>query len=636
MKLNLFEITVPPKVRRLYYYNPETQPEIFAKNMTRINNIRFIHSTDLVWVELPFLQTQILPEQSSIYKKSEELIENDEKLFIRTLYSFMEKLFKDNDFIATRQNLYISSKTKAPLKSNEKICYFESYQVKIYKINEKFYLSINPRFTFLSTKPALESEVKSIFVLNVKSGKSFPFVSAEKGKLIILLDKKTHKEVAHPEWYFFNFTAKEAEEFGFSKESYIIYNSRLTSLYGKIPTELSFLKNFVDIAHCYEVKPDQLKMVDVLYKFANGSSDDIRKIFQFKPLKSPETLKMTFLFPDRYKSKDIDEPVRRVFASSDSDYRRALFELGLRIEYLRNPQTNKAVFYYKEKSLDIEDKEFLSSPHRIHAIVLLDEKQESLEKLLKDAPKNIVVLPVLTPKITSDQTYILKSFAYKALNFSQDAQAYRLLGLSNGALYMGFDLSHDSQKNLSHYAFSAVDVNGKVLYINQRRDIPLNEKLQLEFLQEDIVKSIDRYKLANKKTPDIIFLMRDGVFLEDVSLLKNHIDLLKTDYIIIEINKNSNINSERDLKGMIIKLETNKYVYFAQTHNLQKAVEINIMANNSKLSDEQIAKEVYLTTKLFHATPYTNSKLPYPLYITDKVALFKNEWKLYIPYFYDM
>ncbi|HBT26753.1 MAG TPA: hypothetical protein DEA58_08775, partial [Pseudothermotoga sp.] len=73
MKLNLFEITVPPKVKRLYYYNPETQPEIFAKNMTRINNIRFVHSTDLVWVELPYLQAQVLPEQSSVYKKSEEL-----------------------------------------------------------------------------------------------------------------------------------------------------------------------------------------------------------------------------------------------------------------------------------------------------------------------------------------------------------------------------------------------------------------------------------------------------------------------------------------------------------------------------------------------------------------------------------
>lgn len=635
MKLNLFEITVSSKVRRIYYHNPQTPPKIFAKNLTRINNIRFNDSSDLVWVELPFLQVQILPEQAVVYKKSEEVIENDEKLFIKTLYSYIKKLFKDNDFIATKQNLYISNRTKTPFQNNKEVSWLESYQVKIYKIYEKYYLSINPRFTFLSTKPALESQVKSIFLLNTKSGKSFPFVSAEDGKLVIAIDERTHKEVIHPENYFFNFTSKEAEELRVSKQIYEIYNNKLPYLYEKISTELSFLKDLVNLNQYYEVKPDHQERITAFYKFANGNSDDIKKIFQLQPLKSPGTLKMTFLFSSKYKNENISEPVRKVFASSDSAYRKALSELGLEIEYLRNPQTNKAIFYYEEKTFEIENKEVLSSSGKIYAIVLLDERQESLDNLIKNAPKNVVILPVLTPKIISDQIYILKSFAYKIVNFSQNAQTYQLLGLSDNALYIGFDLSHDFQKRVSHYAFSAVDTNGKVLYINQRRDIPLNEKLELELSQKDIVKSIDKYKLVNKKLPNIMFIMRDGVFLEDINLLKNYLDLLKIDYTIIEIDKNSKINSKQNLKGMIVKFEPNKYVYFAQTCNLQKAVEINIVINNSKLSDEQIARETYLTTRLFHPTPYTNLKLPYPLYITDKVALFNNEWKLYIPYFCD-
>lgn len=634
MNLNLFQITVPPKVKRIYYHNPQTPPEIFAQNLTRVNNIRFTYSNDLVWIELPFLQIQILPEQADIYKKTEEIIENDEKLFTKTLYMFIKKLFKDNDFIATKQNLYISKRTKTQLQDNKNISWFESYQIKIYKINGKFYLSINPRFTFLSTKPALESEIKSAFLLNIVSGRSFPFVAGEDGKLIIATNDNPRKEVAHPENYFFNFTSKEAEKLGFSEKFYDIYNNKISSLYEKLPSDLSFLSSVTNLTQSFEIKPDQIERIVAFYKFSNGNSDDIKKIFQLKPLKNPGTLRMTFLFPDKYKNKDIHEPVRKVFASNDSNYRKALFELGFKnIEYLRNPKTNKAIFYYKEKTFELEDKETLPTSDKTYAIVLLEERQEDLRQLLNKVPKNLVVLPVLVPKIASDKVYILKSFAYKALNFMENAQAYQLLGLSDDALYMGFDLSHDFQKRLSHYAFSTVDNNAKVLYINHKCNIQLNEKFELETIEKDIVKSIDRYKYINKKSPKILFLIRDGIFLEDTDILKNHLDLLSIDYILIEINKNSNINSQQHLKGMLIRLEPNRYVYFAQTYNLQKAVEINILLNHSKLSNEQIAKEIYLTTRLFHPTPYVNLKLPYPLYITDKVALLGDEWKLYIPYF---
>lgn len=634
MKLNLFEITIPPKVKRLYYYNPETQPEIFAKNMTRINNIRFVHSTDLVWVELPYLQAQVLPEQSSVYKKSEELIENDEKLFTKTLYSFIKKLFKDNDFIATKQNLYISSSTRTSLQSNKDVCYFEGYQVKIYKINGKFYLSINPRFTFLSAKPALESEIRSIFVLNIKSGKSFPFVDVKEDRLVISLDEKTQKEVAHPEWYFFNFTSKEAEELGFSKEMYQIYSKELVSLYKKIPLQLVFLNRIINLNTDYEISPADFEKVVIFHRFANGDSDKVKDIFGLKPLKNDGSLKMTFLFPSKYKKEGIEENVRTAFAWNNSVFRRSLLDLGFnKIDYLRDPETNKAIFYYKEKTFELEKKDILGSSGTTHAVVLLEEGQADLKNLLEKSPENLIILPILKSKIASDKAYVLKSFAYKMLNFSQNAQPYKLLGLSPNTLYIGFDLSHDQQRRKSDYAFAAVDNEGKVLYINHKRSLTLNEKLEMDLVEKDVAKSLDRYKNVHNQFPKNFFLIRDGIFFEDVNLLKNHLDLINIDYAVIEVDKKCNINSDQNLKGILARLEDGKYIYFAHGFNLQKGVEINIVFNNTKLSNGDIAKEIYLTTGLFYPTPYSNLKLPYPLYITDKVALLKYEWKLHIPYF---
>ncbi|MGB9821550.1 MAG: protein argonaute [Pseudothermotoga sp.] len=635
MKLNLFEITVPPKVKRLYYCNPQTQPEIFAKNMARINNIRFVHSANLVWVELPFLETPILPEQATNYKeKTEEVIENDEELFIKTLYSFTEKLFKDNGFTTIYRNFYVATGTKKPLQSNQNVCYYESYQVKIYKINGKFYLSINPRFTFLSTNPALESEIKSIFVLNIRSGRSYPFISGEEGKLVISLDQKTQKEVAHPEWYFFNFTSKEAEKHGFSKEIYQIYSNELVSLYKKIPLQLVFLNRIINLNTAYEISPADFEKVVIFHRFANGDSDRVQDIFQLKPFKNDGSLKMTFLFPSKYKKEGIKENVRTAFALNNSVFRRSLRDLGFdKIDYLRDPETNKAVFYYKAKTFELEKKDILGSSGTTHAIVLLEEGQADLKNLLEKSPENLIILPILKSKIASDKAYVLKSFAYKILNFSQNAQPYKLLGLSPNTLYIGFDLSHDQQRRKSDYALAAVDNEGKVLYINHKRNLTLNEKLEMDLVEKDVAKSLDRYRDVHNQFPKNFFLIRDGIFFEDVNLLKNHLDLINIDYAVIEVDKNCNINSDQNLKGILARLEDDKYIYFAHGFNLQKGVEINIVFNNTKLSNGDIAKEIYLTTALFYPTPYSNLKLPYPLYITDKVALLKYEWKLYIPYF---
>lgn len=370
MKLNLFEITVPPKVKRIYYHNSQTEPEIMTSNLSRVNNIRFISSADLVWIELLPIETEILPHEIDNYKKGEEIIENDEKLFIRTFYSHIGKLFKDNGFLSAGINLYMHPNSKSFLEKNQEISYYETYKLKVYKIDSKTYLSINPRFTFLSTKPAIESRIRSNFVLNIKSGRSFPFVSADDGKLVISVSETADKEVKYPENYYFNFTTRQAEELGFSKELYQIYNEKIRTLYSKIQSSLSFLRKIANLDKAYELDPKHAERVVAFYKFSGGNSDEVKKIFDLKPLKNGQSLKMTFLFPSKYKVENIEEPVKKVFASSNSEFFKSLYELGFsKIEYLRDPQTNKVLFYYDENTFDIEKTDFLASAGKVYAIV---------------------------------------------------------------------------------------------------------------------------------------------------------------------------------------------------------------------------------------------------------------------------
>ncbi len=637
MKLNLHQITVPVKVKRIYYFNPQTEPEIFAQNLSRVNNIRFIHSSDLVWVELPVVDITLTPAQVESYKKSEEVVEGDEKLFTKVLYTFIRKLFKDNNFVVSRENLFIDIRTKKPLQTNKEVCCYESYQLKIYKFDEKHYLSILPRFVFLSTKPALESNVKSAFVLNVKSGRSFPCISCEKDNLVISVDKSHQKRVSFPENYYFNFTSKDAENLGFSKELYNIYTSNLKTLYGRIPHNLNFLAKIANLEESYEIHPSNFERVVVFYRFKEGRSTSIKEIFNLKPIKNPENLKVTFVFPDIYKNEQIEEPLKRIFASSQSQYYKDLSDLGIKkIDYLRDPQSSKAIFYY-DQSFNIEKSDYLSSCGNGFAIILLQGRQNTLQPLLEKVPRSLTPMPILKPKLTSTDglRYIIKSFAYKMLNFSKEAQPYELMDIMKNTLYIGFDLSHDHQKRKSNLALAAVDSYGKVIYIFQKQDLPLNEKLNLDTLQTAFAKSVDRYNAKHGRNPDYVYLMRDGVFLEEIGLLTNYLDITGLDYVIIEVNKNSNINSEENLKGILIKLQKDRFLYFTETYNLQKGVELNIIKNRTKLTDEQIAKQIYLSTRLFHPTPFSNLKLPYPLYITDKVSLLPVEWKLYIPYFQD-
>ncbi|MCX7812500.1 MAG: hypothetical protein N2250_02440 [Pseudothermotoga sp.] len=630
MELNLYRIVIPDKVKRIFYYNPESSPEQFARNMSRMNNIRFVHSSDLVWVELPLTNrnVKILPERSSMYKKKEQIVENDVTLFVKTLYSYIEKLFKDNKFAKAAQHLYISLATKTPLRTHPEVSYFEAYRIGIHQIDEKFYLSINPRLVFLSTKSALHSTVRSAFLLNIISGRSFPFVCIENGKLVIQINEHFQKEVSQPENYFFNFSPKEMEKLKISKEIYELYTNKIPSLFKKLPTELKFLEELIDVKKPYSLKQGSIKNFGIVYQFAKGKSNQVRDVFQFGWRVKPSRLRIVLLLPDKLSKEQRQQLIDKLI-SDNSIYMKTLRSI------VPNVQSFETVeFLYREEDLELLDSEKLGAlPNGTVVIVLLSKTYNGLGKFLKKFPKNLIVLPILVSKIVENQVYVLKSFAYKTINFVPGSQPYYLSGLSNGALYTGFDLSHDHHKRRSDYAFAAVDSKGKILYIDQELNLKLDERLDMNLLLKNIARSIDLYTLSNGVPPRILFLIRDGLFIEDTTELKNHLDILKVDYVIVEINKNSNINSSMNLKGKLIELQKNKYIYFADTYNLQRGVEINIHTNRSNLSEEQIAYEIYLTTRLFHPTPYVNLKLPYPIYIVDKVSLLKDEWKLYIPYF---
>lgn len=88
--------------------------------------------------------------------------------------------------------------------------------------------------------------------------------------------------------------------------------------------------------------------------------------------------------------------------------------------------------------------------------------------------------------------------------------------------------------------------------------------------------------------PTCLLLTCDGIFFEDLTKIKNYLDASDLKYMIVEVNKNSNINGPEDLKGKILELHEKKFVCFASTHNLQKAVEIDVVLNNSNLTPGQI------------------------------------------------
>lgn len=633
--LNLFSSKISKTVKRQYYYNPDIPPEEFAANMERVNNLSFLTSKDLVWVELPDLEIQLKPKRSQDFLREVETIENDEQLFIKTFYKYLKKLFTDNGYISTRNNLYISLNDKKMLSSNQEVSYHESYQIKLYNLKDNFYLSITPRLTFLSTKPAHESKAKSSYLLNTKSGRSFPYISSLDGVLTIQLPDGETKQVRFPENYYFNYTLTEAERLGFSKEIYRLYKEIIASLYQKIPEKLAFLTQCIGFEKTYTLGDDAKKKITTTYRFKNGTAPVVKEIFRLMPYQNNSSIKIAFFFPSEKTFNEVYPQLKTLFVEKNSIFYRTMhLELGFqKIEYIRDPSTNQSKFFYNEHTFEIEKQSYFENlQEKVFGIIVLDYNYHSIDDLPKHFPNVVLLGPILKAKLQELTTYVIKSYMYKILNFTQEAQAYIIDEIPKDALFIGIDLSHRATTRESTLLLSAVDNFSKVIHVAQHNRLPLNEKIDIDTLEEEIIKSISKYQDKHGQKPQEIYIFRDGIYIENISSISTNLEAENIKHTFVSINKQSNINSQYTLAEHLIKLTENKYIYFPDTINGQTSVEIDITINKTDKTNDEIAKTTYLSTKLYHPTPYASLKLPYPLYITDKVGKLPIAWKIYIPY----
>ncbi len=632
--LNLFSLTIPTVVKRYYFYNPDVKPEEFAANLERVNNLNFVVSNDLVWIELPDVNVELKPKQINNYLQQTETIENDERLFLKTVYRLMNKNFRDNGFVSVRNNLYISLKSKTALSTNPEISLHESYQTKLYKINNEYYLSITPHFTFLSSKPALESKAKSAYLFNIKSGKSFPYISSLDNVLTIQIEDGKLVNVKYPENYYFNYTTTEAEKFGFSKEMSKIYKEYSATYYRKIPVSLSFLSRYVNFEKTYPVSDQNKRKIVTTYVFKEGKAPVVREIFKLKPYQNNSSIKIAFFFPSEKTFNEIYPVLKTLFVDRNSVfYRTMLSELGFqKVEYIRHPSTKQSKFFYNEHTFELEDKEFFQNlSEKVFGIIILDRKYQSIDELPKNFPNIIALGPILKSKLKELAPYIMRSYMYKILNFSTNAQPYVIEQIPKDSLLIGMDLSHNIMTRESTLLLSAVDNYGKLIHIAQHSRLPLNEKMNVDTVEDEIMMAIKRYSDIYGRRSEQVYIFRDGIYIEDITSISTNLESEGIKHAFISVNKRSNINSEYTLAEHLIKLSDSWYVYFPTTLNLQSSIEIEIVTNKTEKSNDEIAEVTFLSTKLYHPTPYSMLKLPYPLYITDKVGRMPIAWKIYIP-----
>ncbi|GAB6190129.1 hypothetical protein JCM30566_18720 [Marinitoga arctica] len=639
MYLNLYEIKIPYKVKRLYYFNKENDPKEFSKNLSRVNNIRFNDSNDLVWLEIPDVDFKIIPQQAEKYKiEKNEIIEEkeDPNLFVKSIYKYIKKKFLDNNFYYKKGNNFISINDKFPLDSNENINAHTTYKVNIHKINDKYYISILPKFTFLSDKTALNSPIKSSYLFNIKSGKSFPYISGLNGVLKIDLGKNGIKEVSFPENYYFNFNSKEAEKYGFSKEIHKIYKEKLLSGYKKIRQNLYFLEDIIDVNNNYNLSIDKKIFVNIEYEFKKGRSRNVKDVFKYSFYKNEQTINIAFFFSSKKQIYEIQRSLKILFQNKNSIFYQTMQELGFsKVIFLKDQKTNSSVFMYNPETFEITNRDFFENIEgNVMAIIFLDKYLGNIEPLIQKFPKKLILQPILKEKIEKIQPYIIKSYVYKMGNFISECQPYVIKNLKekSNTIYIGLDLSHDTYLKKSNLAICAVDNLGNILYLNKHKDLELNEKMNLDIFEKEYIQVLNKYKEKYKNYPENIILLRDGRYLENIEIMKNILNIENIKYSLIEVNKSVNINSYDDLKEWIIKLSENNFIYYPKTYLNQKGVEIKIIENNTDYNNEKILEQVYSLTRVVHPTPYANYRLPYPLHVVNKVALTDLEWKLYIPY----
>lgn len=631
--LNLFPLNISQKVKRIYFYNQNSEPDTFSRNLSRVNHISFITSKDLVWVELPDLNVQLFPIELEKYKIKEETIENDATLFEKTFYRYIAKLFSENGYIKlSKKNVFIQD-SPTPLTSNKEISYYLAYVVKLYNLNSQYYLSIMPKYVFLSTKPVINSTTKTSFVFNKLSGRTFAYISSTDDSLTVSINNQ-QLTVKLPENYYFNFTSQDAEKYGFSKEIHKIYKEKLPEEIKNTKHSLHFLNTVIDLEKQYKTKPQQIISGINEYQFKDGISTKASDIFKMHPIKNDESIKIALFLSSENQLQELKPTLKELFIGQDGLFIKALKSLNFKkIEFLQNQKTNSSIFFYNPKTFEPREKEQIKTiKEKIYAIIILDYFYGNIVPMIKEFPPNFILLPILKENILKKQIFTINSFAYKILNFTEKSLPY-YIKISPNTLFVGIDLSHDLIERKTSFTISAIDSIGKPIYVSARRNLPLNEKFNVEIFQEEIPKILTRYELKYKRKPERIIIIRDGTYKEQIEDIEEIIKNFSNKYAIVEINKNSTINSFNNLQELLIKLNENTSVYFPKTYHNQTSVEINIIRNHTDITNEELMRTIYKTTIIYHPTPYMTLKLPYPLYITDKIGRLGGEWKFYVPYF---
>jgi len=584
---------------------------------------------------------KFLPDLLEEYYKDEEIDDDvDETLFIKVLYDYIHKLFLDNGYFPKGKNTYFSNNDRFELKSNKEVVCVEGYKLKIYNLKNKYYLSIRQVFTTISKQTCNFSSIKSAYVFNIISGRSFAYVSGKDDSVIIEIKGKGNKLVQYPENYFFNYNSNEAKNFGFSMEIRKLHKEKKQNNFDEMKTKLSFLEKIVSFDDEYILQNQEKTKMLANYIFGKGKSTEMKDIFRLSGLNIPKEINLMFFFNSNEQFLKNKYTMKEIFASKSSIFFRALKKLGIeKINFIKNPRNGKSIFIYDVNTYEIEEcdrktiEDFEKDITSI-GVIILDEYIGDIDPMIKKFPRNIIMQPVLLESLVDIKAYIINSFAYKILNFVPEIELYKIEELEkySEALFIGLDISHDLYEKKSSFAISAVSHTGKILYLKKYKNMNLNEKMNMDILEKEIIECVNSFVEKFSKDPTEIFVYRDGKYIENI---KEMIALSKVNGVsvsLIEVNKNSNIFQEIEEEDVLLKMDKNKYIYFIKSYHNKTAVELDIRYNDTRFSADEISEQAFYLTKLFYGSPYSSLKLPYPVYIADKSAITDFEWRLHIPY----
>ncbi|WP_448374521.1 protein argonaute [Fervidobacterium sp.] len=631
--MNIFKLRVPTRVKRIYYYNPNTKAELFAENLSRVNHLHFFSSNDLVWVELPDMKINIFPLEVAKYElDKKELIENDERLFIKTINSYITKLFLENGYI----QFYKKNEFVYPIPAgnilNGQINYHNTYSIRTVKLNDEWYLVILPGFKFFSSTPAINSKARGSLTFNMKTGKTFQVTEIDNDHLKIIVNSNV-VEIRDLEAYYFTYTSTDAEGLGIFSEMQKIHKEKLPEELKKLDN-LLFLDTVVQLNSRYLARNETIFQNFYFFQFKEGDSNKVNDVFKLHPLHTEEKISFALYFKSKEHAKELRDNVQVLFHPNGT-MTKALLNLGIRnIEFLKNPKDGSNVFTYDERTFQPNIVPDISNGKKnVVALIFLERFYGNILPIIKNFPQNMILMPVLNKTIIDGKVYTINSFAYKIVNFLSDKTLMYYLKVEPGTLFIGIDLAQDVSRQYSDVISSSVDYLGKVLRIAVRKNLPLTEKADVKFIEDEIGKTIEKFHAKFGMPSKRVILFRDGKFIEEPETIEEILKARVKEYALIEIKKDTLYNSHYNLQDKVVKLSDNVYIYFPKSYLKQKGVEVNIYKNETSQKNDEIAKLTYLSTLLHHPSPYMTIRLPYPLYINDKIGKVGGEWKFYIPYF---